>query len=375
MNKKSVTIAFLGNPHFDTRVNNLAASLKKDGYDINVIGFDWRNPDFKTESGEVKVYKLHKGKFSLLFYLKYAVLLKLFLFRSKSDIYFAEDIYTLPFVYIYARIKKAKVIYNSRELFGFLAGLRKKKLVQSLISCIEQYFIKKVDLVLTTGEMDTEFIKTQYKITNVLTIRNLPVLQQPKSVVDFREMFNLSSEIKILFYQGVLFDGRGLEITIKSLRDIPNAVFVICGSGEQKQKFVDLVKYHNVEDKVFFLGAIDQAELINYTAGADLGLSLIENISISYYYALPNKMFEYMMASLPLVVSDLPQMRNIVDKYETGEVIDIENKNSISVELKKLLGDKEQLDKYRTNCKTAAAELNWQKEYEKLKDALTGLEK
>ncbi len=370
MKKKSVTICFLGNPYFDTRVNNLGNSLENAGYEVNIIGFDWRNPEFIPEYGKTTIYKIHKGKFSLFFYLHYAFLLKWKLLRSKSEIFFAEDIYTLPFVYFFAKLKRAKVIYNSRELFGYLAGLRNKKFVQRLIAKIESIFITKVDLVLTTGEMDTEFIKKQYNIENVITIRNLPLLKTAENKIDYRKMFNLDEKVKILFYQGVLFEGRGLEIIIKSLQELPDCVFVLCGSGEQKQKFIDCAEKYKVSKQVIFLGVINQNELINYTAGADLGLSLIENLSVSYYHALPNKLFEYVMASVPALVSDLPQMKNIVEKYQVGKVVDIENGKLPVNAIREILENKTILSELKLNCQKARLELNWEKEFEILEKYL-----
>ena len=91
-----------------------------------------------------------------------------------SDIFVAEDVYTLPLVTFYAKLKRKKVYYNCRELYPFLAGLRNKKIVQAIIRSVERFFIKRVDLVLTTGEMDAQFIQQYYKITNVIVLRNLP---------------------------------------------------------------------------------------------------------------------------------------------------------------------------------------------------------
>ncbi|MCL4550864.1 MAG: glycosyltransferase, partial [Bacteroidetes bacterium] len=120
-----------------------------------------------------------------------------------------------------------------------------------------------------------------------------------------------------------------------------------------------------VADRVYFEGTISQKELINYTAGGDIGLSLIENISVSYYHALPNKMFEYIMAGLPVLASDLPQMKKIIETYKVGECIKIENEDIIVTTLNDWTDNPGKLDTYRVNCAKAAEELNWQKEYER----------
>ena len=115
------------------------------------------------------------------------------------------------------------------------------------------------------------------------------------------------------------------------------------------------------------MGNIEQGELINYTAAADVGLSLIENISLSYYYALPNKLFEYIMAEVPVVVSNLPQMAEVVKEYKIGDVVELEEKGSLVNCLKNLLTDNKKLFAYKQNCFEASKRLNWEKEFEEIK--------
>ena len=160
MNKKSVLITFLGNIHYDSRTANLYQSLKKEGYSVKVVSFDWLTENIKTTKGEINVYRLHKGFLSLTFYLKFALLMKYQLLITKADYIFAEDIYTLPFAVAFAKIKKVKVFYDSRELFGYLAGLKKRIIVQKVLRLIEKICIHKADRIITTGDMDSQFLKT-----------------------------------------------------------------------------------------------------------------------------------------------------------------------------------------------------------------------
>ncbi|MDZ7765466.1 MAG: glycosyltransferase [Melioribacteraceae bacterium] len=111
---------------------------------------------------------------------------------------------------------------------------------------------------------------------------------------------------------------------------------------------------------------------MNYTAAADVGVCLIENISISYYHALPNKLFEYIMAGIPVISSSLPQMKKIVEQYNVGVCVDLEKTTDVSNDLNEMLSDESKLETYKDNCKKAAQELNWDVEFEKVKDKLLG---
>lgn len=373
-NSKKVCIAFLGNALHDSRIVNLTNSLQEDGCKVNVISFDWFILDTAHFDETFTIYKLKKGKVSLFFYIHFAFLLIKKLIQSRADIYFAEDFYTLPFVTTFAKIRGAKIYYNSRELYAFLGGLRNRPFLQALVRTIEKFFIHKVDLVLTTGYLDSETLEKYYGIKNTLVIRNNPLFQQPTNKVDFRKLYGLSDDKIILLYQGVLLEGRGIPLILKAIKDLPKTALIILGEGEQKENFKKIAEVFKISERVIFAGSINQKDLINYTAGADIGLSLIENISVSYFHALPNKLFEYIMAGLPVLASDLPQMKQIVEDYQIGEAINIEHSENIVSTLKRWIDNPDVTRKYRENCKLAAKELNWQEEYKRTKKYLLGID-
>ncbi len=372
--QKKICIAFLGNAQHDSRLTNLTNSLKEDGCKVSIISFDWFISTEKYSDDELKIFKLTKGKFSLIFYLRFALILIRELFKTKANLYFAEDLYTLPFVTTIAKLKRAKVYYNSRELYAFLGGLRHRPFLQSVVKSVEKFFITKVDLVLTTGEMDSAFLEKFYRIDNTLVIRNIPLYQTPSAKIDFREMYGISEDKMILLYQGVLLEGRGVPLIMRAMAKLPDTVLVILGDGEQKNNFQKLADELKISERIFYAGTINQRELINYTAGADVGLSLIENISISYYHALPNKFFEYIMAGLPVLCSDLPQMKKIVEEFHVGESVSAENENNIYLTLKRWSESPDLLSSYKINCMRAAKELNWQEEYKKSRKRLLDLD-
>jgi len=370
MQIKKVCIAFLGNSLHDSRIVNLTNSLKEEKCTVSVISFDWFISDNEYFDDTYKIFKLHKGHYSLFFYLRFAYLLIKELFKNKSDIYFAEDLYTLPFVATIAKIRKAKLYYNSRELYAFLGGLRNRPFLQKMVKSIEQFYIKKVDLVLTTGEMDSEFLKKFYKITNTIEIRNIPLLQMPAQTVNYREMFDIPRNSLIMIYQGVLLVGRGIPIILQAMKELPELYLIIIGDGEQKNNFAQMTTELGISYRVFFIGTINQKELINFTAGGDIGLSLIENISISYYHALPNKLFEYIMAGIPVLASALPQMKKIIDDYNIGETIQLEKSEELINSLSKWIDQPLLLKEYKKNCLVAAQELNWQSEFKRVRNIL-----
>ncbi len=364
--KKSVLITFLGNFYFDSRVTNLYNSFREKGYEVTVISFDWLTKDFKTQRGEISVYKLKKYSFSFTYYLKFSFILFRRLLFSSPGLIFAEDIYTLPFAAIFSRLKKVKLFYDSREIYGHLAGLSNRKNVQAILKYIEKTFIKYAYKVITTGDLDSEYINKEYNLKDSIVIRNLPYLTEIKQPFNFRKHFGLNDEIKILLYQGVILPGRGLKIIFDALNQLADCRLVILGDGEYADYYKSLAKDKGVENIVYFFGKIEQSELLNYTSGADIGLAIIENISLSYFYALPNKLFEYIYCGVPVIVSNLPQMKFIVEKYNVGICVDPENIDEVVTNLKHILSDLNLRNELKQNCIYAARELNWNEEIKKI---------
>lgn len=360
--KKKVLIAFLGNINYDTRCKNLYDTLNSNGYEVEFIGFDWMTRGFKEEQGEISILKLKKGFLSISFYLKFIWHIKLKLISTKASLIFAEDIYTLPFVVILGKLKRAKIYYDSRELFGYLAGLKDKKLRQTFWKWIEKFFIRKADCVIVTGPMDGEFLKKEYDLKNILPLRNLPRYYKPKLSLDLHTHLQIDKSKKIILYQGVLLKGRGIEKVFEVLKGLPNHIFVIAGGGEFEDHYKKLAIEMNLINQVYFLGKLTQEDLPKVTASADVGVALIENLSTSYYYALPNKLFEYIMVEVPVIVSNLPQMKEVIEKYDVGFTVEFENKDELIAAIKKLTEDSDLHESKKQNCHIASQELNWEKE-------------
>jgi len=368
MKRADLCFAFLGNPHTDSRITNIYESLQNCKKSVKVFGFDWYGGDYES-SADWEIIKLARRP-ALFFYIKFVLKLFFRLLDCRSEIYIAEDVYTLPLVTIIAKGRKKKLYYNSREFYTSIGGLTEKSSIQKFIAAIEKFFIRYVDVVTVTGEMDKEFIENLYHPKEIIVIRNIPKKVSPKKeeIVNLRERFNIQENKIILIYQGMLQKGRGIYQSIEAIEKIENAALVLIGYGPDEEKIKNLIIKKNLHDKVFLTGAIEHKHLLNYTAGADIGLTLIENISTSYYYALPNKLFEYLNAGLCVISSPLPQMKNIVEKFEVGEIVEYENIEKITETINKLTNNPELLEKYKQNALTARNELNWGNEFEKIKN-------
>ncbi len=358
---KRVLISFLGNINYDTRSVNLCSSLRNEGLTIDTLSFDWID---RKQGGEIHVIKLDKSKSSLFFYFKffYSVCSKLIF--NKYDLYIASDIYNLPILALFAEFRGKPLYYDSRELFRYLAGLKNKVNIQRLLAKIEESFIRKCDKVIVTGMMDAEVLTEDYRINHekFILLRNLPKRVKTVEKIDLRKLYGFPENSLILLYQGVILKGRGLHKLISLLPAIDDLCLVILGDGDLRLELENYVSELQMKDRVKFTGTISQNELLSYTASADIGCVLIENISRSYYYALPNKLFEYIAVGIPVLASNLPQMVQIIDEYGVGKYVDPDNRQEI-IDVVELFRDSEFRKTIKANAEIAHQRLNWDSEY------------
>jgi glycosyltransferase involved in cell wall biosynthesis len=109
-------------------------------------------------------------------------------------------------------------------------------------------------------------------------------------------------------------------------------------------------------------------ELHQYTVQAELGMSLEENLGLNYYYALPNKLFDYIQAGVPVVVSDFPEMAKVVRDYNIGMAVNDRNPENFAAILNEMLTNEELRSTWKHNLVNASNELCWEREKDVLID-------
>lgn len=362
-----ISIGFLGNLYYDTRSYNLFRSLKEKGHAVFFHGFDWETDDFQNiKESEIQVTKLYKRRFSLLFYIEFAVRLTVQLIRRRSDVYIASDFYALPFCAMAARLWKAELIYDSREIYTELPAFYNKLFFKELVRLMEGISLKRVKCILTTGEMDSRHLEKIYGIKKTALLRNLPLKQAIRRNYDLSTHFPESGTGKFMIYQGIVVPGRGIETAIQMLRKLPGYRLVLLGDGPFRKEYEKTAETCRVRNRVWFAGKVRQQELLQITASADIGLCLIENLCVNNFYALPNKLFEYVMAGLPVLSTDMPQMKAVVEQYQIGAVVPENDVDAAVAVLQDWDRHPAEFKFLQKNCLTASRELNWGTEFEKV---------
>jgi len=371
---KKVILIVLNNFKNDSRVLKEAISLQNGNFNVRVVALYEEGVKEYEEIEGIKVHRIRLKsrewiKVRMVQVFKYFELIyRLFKGYRDIDIIHCNDLETLPLGVILKKFnRKIKIVYDAHEYETetyYSKGIR-KKIAQKL----ELWLIKYADEVITvSGMIADEYVKL-YSIKRPTLVLNTPILQNIKRENLFRERFDISENSRIFLYQGALNRGRGIEMILETFRLLDRkSVIIFMGYGVLENH---IKKYTQEYDNIYLHEAVSPSRLLPYTSSADFGISLIEDSCLSYRYCLPNKMFEYIMVGLPVIVSNLPEMAKVVKEYNIGVVA---KEHSIDG-LKEAIVEATNLnrDSISQNIKKVKEIYNWEKQEERLLGVYNGL--
>jgi len=252
--------------------------------------------------------------------------------REPCDILFACDLYSLKASAQARKIGKAKkLFYDARELYTELPTVAGNPIKKLFWKRWERRGLTQTDVVIVTAPDDAGAIKQVHGfLPESILIRNLPKREGFNLNNYLRDYFAIPGNKKIMVYVGGLQLDRGLEKVIESMRVLKTeAVFIMVGEGELEETLQKKTKQLDLDNDIFFHPPIESARVIEILSSADIGISLIEQSSKSYQLALPSKIFEYMLAGLPVISSPLKQVKDLFDKRDNIFYADPDNETEL----------------------------------------------
>jgi glycosyltransferase involved in cell wall biosynthesis len=353
----------------DRRVDKTCNTLADLGFDVLLVG---RKLPVSLPLTDRR-YKMHRMKLLFkkgpLFYAEYNIRLFFFLFFKKSGLLFANDLDTLLPNFFVSLLKNIPIVYDSHEYFTETPELVNRPFVQATWRRIEQLVFPHLKDVITVNDSIAALFKEKYG-NDVRVVRNIPPSPDVKHIKT-REELGLPQGIPIVILQGAGINiQRGAEELVEAMQFINNVHLLILGGGDVTDELKAMRQRLNLESKITFYPKMPFDELFHFTANADLGLTLDKDTNINYRYSLPNKLFDYIHAGVPVLASPLVEIKKIVDRYQVGETIESHKPELLAQSIRNMLTDKKKLVHYRANCKAAAAVLNWETEKETLIDIL-----
>lgn len=358
---KKVVLSVINDLSTDHRIDKVAGSLMKHGYDVLIVGRKHNYSLPVKRKYQTKRFKFLFNK-GFLFYASYNIRLFFFLLFVKADIFISNDLDTLTANFLAAKLRGKKLIYDSHEYFTEVPELINRPRVRAVWTKIEKTFLPKIKYSYTVSPSIAEIYNKKYGLDMKL-VRNIPLQDTVKCK-------DVNARERIIIYQGSLNKGRGLELLIDSMEYIKNAKLIIAGTGDIAGELRNRAENKRYKNQIEFKGRIAFEYLPELTKRAMLGVSIEENLGLNYYYALPNKLFDYIHACVPVIVSDFPEMKNIVEKYNIGEILKERSPEKLAETINSIIDSPEKRTSYMINMKKAKKELNWENEEKNLFELL-----
>jgi len=319
----------------DTPVHKMAKSLSQNGYNVHILEWD-RLKRYKKDEVFDNLYSSHRfqlfapqGKIELLFILPLWWLYEsYFLLKEEADIIHSCDFDTLIPAILAKIVKRVRLLYTIYDFYGEFSGSI-HPLLGKIISFTEKQALRFVDVLFMVNEAMYEELKGA-RVKKVIFIYNTPIDYTIKK--EKLSTKNAPSYLKI-FYAGWLTKPRGLKHMVDSIRDISDVKLVIAGDGPEKCALdKDLIK----QGKIEYLGWIPYDEVIRRELEADVLFFFYDPSLLNGKYSSPNKLFEAMMCSKPIIANDGLFMSRIVSKEECGIITPYGDVNAITRSILKL---------------------------------------
>lgn len=373
LNKKNkVVLSVTNDIEFDQRVHKMACSLMDLGFDLTVVG-RYRNFSKPID----RPYKTFRFRLifnkKALFYAEYNIKLFLYLLWYQFDVLVANDLDSLLPNFLISKIKRKPLVYDSHELYTEVPELINRPLVRKVWLTIERIIFPRLKNVYTVNDAIADIYHLKYGV-EVKVIRNIaPRLTDVTKNLTLQQKINPEGK-KMLIMQGAGINmDRGAEELIEAMQWLPETLLYIIGSGDVFESLKNLVKDFKLGNRVFILDKMPYHELMEYTKLADLGLSLDKGTNPNYENSLPNKVFDYIQAQLPLLVSDRKVVADLVSQNDIGFVIDEITPKNIAKIIHEIWSNKDLQIQWKNNLLKVCAEYNWENESKKLESIYTNL--
>lgn len=348
----------------DNRVHKVCSTLSTMGFRVLLVGRKVpKSLPVQPRNYATKRFRLlfKKGP---LFYAEYNFRSYCFLLFSNFDVLLSNDLDTLPANFLMAKFLKKPLVYDSHEYFTEVPELINRPGVKKIWELLERKMVPHIKHAYTVCHSIAKIYTEKYG-TPFQVVRNVPLANQ------FEITKHEQHTEKIILYQGAVNIGRGLEQAILAMKYVKNAKLIIAGDGDIKPQLESLVEKENLQNKVEFTGRLPLEELTKRTSQADLGLSIEEDLGLNYRFALPNKLFDYIQAQVPVLVTNLPEMAAIVKKYNVGEITSSLEPEKLAEKISEVMKNQEKRKIWKQNLETAAKELTWENEEEVLREIFT----
>ncbi|MFN0082322.1 MAG: glycosyltransferase [Ferruginibacter sp.] len=368
MPAKTITVSVISDLTTDQRVIRICATLRKMGFNVFVIARAFNDSlpldEYPFTATRIKCH-FRKG---ILQYAEFNLKLFVKLLFCKTDYFLANDLDTLIPNYIISKLRRKKLIYDTHEYFTGVPELKHSHLKRKIWKFFENWIFPKLKTVYTVNNSVRDKYAEEYG-NKIAVVRNVPVTE---NVIPIAKPENWKNKIILMLQGAGINEGRGGIELLEAMKYLPeNYLLVFIGGGNQWEHIKKKRIEWELAGKVDMIEKLPPSKLKKYTSLATIAFSLDSFHDLNCRYNLPNKIFDYMHAGVPVIATAIPEVKYIVEKYNCGICVDSNAPQTLADAVLNLLADKETYLNYKQNCINAAKELCWENESVQLEKIYT----
>jgi len=364
----------------DARVLKEAQSLQENGYEVTIVALRTRavQPQSNMLPSGVRVQRVTffkkrqkpffaKGSIGRFLHIVRLLFAQLRMMATvaylRPSLIHAHDINTVIPAAITGKLTRAKLVYDAHEFAMDRMGYQE---LRWLVSRIETCIIPRVDGMISTSASNSKAYARLYGSPRPTILGNMPPRDEASTAVkvcasEVRAAWGVPDGKKVILYQGGLATGRGLSCLVEAMTKVrPEGHLVLMGNGPLKESLLQQARDLSIADRVSWHPSVSLDVLASHTAAADIGVHPLEDICRNHRWASPNKLYEYVHAGLPVVMSSLAEPKKVITDWGIGTCFEPGDAQSLGDALNALLEDDVQCQRYAKNSRAAAQQLTWQ---------------
>lgn len=336
----------------DQRVARACQTLMEAGHSVTLIGR--LLPDSMPVSRPYATHRMRllfrKGP---LFYAEYNIRLFCYLLTHGFDMAYANDTDTLMACYLGGRLRGIRVFYDAHEMFAEVPELVGRPLVRRMWETIEGCIVPRVDGAVTVCQSIADIYSRRFGIAFGV-VRNVP------------DGYTAAAQVEklvppVILYQGAVNIGRGIDRLIDAMEYLPDYRFLVVGVGDEYESMRRYAAGKAWHERIEFRGRMEPAELRMLTPQASLGVCLLDNLGLNYYYSLPNRIGDFIAAGVPMLATRFPEIARVVEGYGIGYLVDDESGAALAQRISDAVTHWQSLSPEERDARMAAAraDLSW----------------
>ena len=300
-----------------------------------------------------------------MFYAEYNIRLFLCLLFHRANLLLSNDLDTILPTYFVSKLKGNKMVFDSHEYFTETPELVGRPRVQKVWKRIEGFVVPKLDEMITVCDSIADLFREKYGV-KCQVIRNIPPRKALPPKGD-KTALGLPTDKHLLILQGSGINiQRGAEELVQAMALLDDCFLMIIGGGDVLSVLKQMVEELKITDRVRFFPRMPYQQMMAYTQLAELGFCLDKDTNLNYRFSLPNKLFDFIQAGVPILASHLTEIEKIIRQYDIGTFIENHRPETIAGTIREALSDDERMVLWKQHLAVAAQDLCWENEEQKL---------